>query len=359
MIDPSRGSADDAWDTIIIGQGLAGTALAWHLIEEGQRVLVVDADVAGTTSKIAAGLITPITGQRLALSWRVDDMFAAARPFYTRIEQRTGETFFHERTAVRLFNSDIERELWSKRGQQPAFQAFLSQQQPQPLLDPAVGDDSGGGFQMETAQLDVARFLSASRAHFPYISAALDWQRDVALSDDGVTVLGHRAQRVISCEGFAATLNPYFSELPFKCAKGDILTIRFKGPMPRQCLHRGIWIVPTADRQVFRVGATYDWRTLDHVPSQPSRAEIEDRLREFIHVPYTVLDHQAAVRPIIRESKAMIGLHPLHDRLGFFNGLGSKGSLHAPWFAKCLASHLVHGAPLPKEFDLRQRPRAA
>lgn len=355
MTDTARGKPGESWDTIIVGQGLAGTALAWHLIEQGQRVLVIDAGVPGTTSKIAAGLITPITGQRLALSWRAGEMLVAARAFYPRIEQRTGTAFFHDRTAVRLFKNDIEREIWAKRRDQPAFKTFLSEPQPASLLDPAVGDDSGGGFQMDTAQLDVAGFLAASRAHFPYHTANLDWNRDVAIDDDGVTVLGHRAERVISCEGFAATRNPHFLWVAFKCAKGDILTIRFARPMPRQCLHRGIWIVPTSDPQIFRVGATYDWRTLDNVPSISGRAEIEQRLREFIRVPYTVVNHQAAVRPIIRESKALIGLHPLHDRLGFFNGLGSKGALHAPWFADCFSRHLTHCAPLPEEFDLRRR----
>ena len=70
---------------LIVGQGLAGTALAWELIWRGRDVLVVDAGEAVTSSKIAAGLVTPITGQRLALGWRVDEMLAAARPYYERV----------------------------------------------------------------------------------------------------------------------------------------------------------------------------------------------------------------------------------------------------------------------------------
>ena len=58
--------AEAPWDVIIVGQGLAGTTLAWHLREAGQRVLVIDACEPVTSSKIAAGLITPITGQRVS-----------------------------------------------------------------------------------------------------------------------------------------------------------------------------------------------------------------------------------------------------------------------------------------------------
>ena len=343
------------WDVIIVGQGLAGTTLAWQLLHAGASVLVIDEEAPVTTSKIAAGLITPITGQRLALSWRVDDMLPAARAFYARVEATIGQKVFHDRTAVRLFKSDIERDLWMKRKELPAFQAHLTDPQPSNLLDPSIGDASGGGFHMQTAQLDVAGYLAASRAHFNYEAMVLDWHRDVQLSEAASIAGGYRARHIISCEGFAATRNPYFSWVPFKGAKGDILTVRFHRPVPPQCLHRGIWVVPTSEPGVFRVGATYDWRTLDQVPSISGRAEIEDRLAAFFQVPYTVIDHKAAIRPIIRESKALMGLHPLHNRLGFFNGLGSKGSLHAPWFAGCFAAHLVNGAPLPPAFDLRRR----
>ena len=342
-------------DSIIVGQGIAGTTLAWRLITAGERVLVIDAEEPVTSSKIAAGLITPITGQRLALSWRVEEMLSAARTFYADIEQRTGAKFFHGRTATRLFRSDDEREIWAKRRDKPEFQAHLSAEQPSPLLNPDMGDSCGGGFDMETGQLDVPAYLAESRAHFNYKQQALNWSCDVVIANDHVCVGPHTARRVISCEGFAATRNPYFDWVPFKGAKGDILTVRFDAAFTSKCLHRGIWIVPTSERNVYRVGATYDWAALDGMPTEAARAEIESRLQEFIRVPYCVIDHQAAVRPIIRESKAMIGLHPQHSRLGFFNGLGSKGTLHAPWFAKLFADHLIEGAPLPKEFDLRRK----
>jgi glycine/D-amino acid oxidase-like deaminating enzyme len=84
------------------------------------------------------------------------------------------------------------------------------------------------------------------------------------------------------------------------------------------------------------------------------RAGLERGLSALHHEPARVVAHQAAVRPIIRESRALIGLHPVREKLGFFNGLGSKGSLHAPFFARQLAAHLVDGAPLEPEADVRR-----
>jgi len=341
------------FDTIIVGQGLAGTTLAWHLVEAGQRVLILDADEPVTSSKIAAGLITPITGLRLVLTVRCDEFLSAAREFYTRIEQRTGQTFFHDRVATRLFKSDDERQNWSVRGQRPEYQAHLLDPQPSPLLDPDLGNSDGGGFAMHGAQLDVALYLDASRAALAWQPMTLDWQRDVAFRPDGVSVGDYTARQLVSCEGYGAARNPYFSWVPFNPAKGDILTVRFHRPVPPHCLHRGIWLAPTGDPEVFRVGSTYDWEKLDQVPSTSARVEIEQKLKEFFRVAYTVLDHHAAVRPIITQSMARVGTHPQHPQLGYFNGLGSKGSLHAPWYARRFTDHLVNHTPLPADMDIR------
>jgi glycine oxidase len=347
--------ADARWDVIIVGLGLAGTTLAWHLREAGQRVLVIDGDEPVTSSKIAAGLITPITGQRLVRSWRYDEFLLAAREFYTSIQKRTEQTFFHDRIALRLFRSETEQQNWADRRSKAEYQSHLTVPQPVPLLDPSLADASGGGFAMQAAQLDVAAYLEASRSALEWKPIFLDWHRDVSFKAEEVLICGHRARRVISCEGYAATRNPYFSWVPFVAAKGDILTVRFHDRVPPQCLHRGIWIAPTSDLDVFRVGSNYDWENLNQEPSASARMEIESKLEEFFHVPYTVLDHHAAVRPIITESTALIGFHPEHERLGFFNGLGSKGALRAPWYAQRFTDFLVHQTRLPDDLDLRKQ----
>jgi glycine oxidase len=345
--------ADGRFDVIVVGQGLAGTTLAWTLTEAGQRVLVVDAEPAVTSSKIAAGLITPITGKRLALSWQGDMFLPVAQAFYRAIEARTGRRFFHDRSTVRLFQSAEETSHWAQRCDQPAFQAHLVDPQPVPAIDPGVAEAPFGGFEMASAQLDVAGYLDASRAVLEYAPMQLDWARDVMLTAGGVEVQGIKARRLVSCEGFAATRNPYFSWVPFNPAKGDILTIRVDRPLPRVCLQCGIWVAPTGDPRVFAVGSTYGWGATDEVPTTAARAEIEGKLLAFFRVPYEVIGHRAAVRPIIRQSKALVGLHPLHEQLGYFNGLGSKGASIAPWFARLFAAHLVDAAPLPQTVDLR------
>ena len=224
--------AEEPWDVIIVGQGLAGTTLAWHLREAGQRVLVLDACEPVTSSKIAAGLITPITGQRLKLSWRSDEFLPVARKFYTSIEKQTERKFFHDRIALRLFKSETERQYWADRCGNPDYISHLTDPQPIPLFDPGLVDISGGGFAMHAAQLDVTAYLEASRSMLQWEAISLDWRRDVSFSEEGISVCDHKTRRLISCEGYAARKNPYFSWVPFNAAKGDILTVRFLKPVP-------------------------------------------------------------------------------------------------------------------------------
>jgi glycine oxidase len=346
------------WDAIIVGQGLAGTTLAWHLLDAGQRVLVLDRQEPITTSKIAAGLITPITGKQLALSWRCDEFLPVADAFYSNIEARTGQRFFTRGTAIRLFTSPTERTHWSKRCDRLAFQPYLIAPTPDPIFEPTRANAPDGGFAMRAAQLDVAAYLAASRGAFTarqsYGALTLDWTRDVHFEPNAITLHNQTTQVLISCEGFAGTHNPYFTWVPSKAAKGEILTIRVHEPMPPNTLHSRVWIAPTPHPDIFKVGSTYEWTNLDNAPTPAARADIEHRLATLLRVPYTVLDHQAAVRPIIRTSKARVGFHPTHERLGYFNGLGSKGALIAPWFAACFTQAIVHQTPLPDDVNVRK-----
>ena len=53
---------------------------------------------------------------------------------------------------------------------------------------------------------------------------------------------------------------------------------------------------------------------------------IEERLEKLINVSYDVIDHVAAVRPIIDSRRTLIGLHPGNDKVGFLMVLDQRGS---------------------------------
>jgi glycine/D-amino acid oxidase-like deaminating enzyme len=106
---------------------------------------------------------------------------------------------------------------------------------------------------------------------------------------------------------------------------------------------------------VYCFGATYSWAVMDDAPTAPGRDELTSRLGELIRTPFEVVGHTAGVRPIVAGRKPVLGVHPDNPRLVVFNGLSSKGSLSAPFFAEMLAAHLCDGTPIDPEVDVRNR----
>lgn len=342
-------------DVIVIGQGLAGTTLAWQLRRRGQRIVVMDREAAISSSRIAAGLITPVTGKRLAKSWRWDELRPAAIEFYRVIEDQTGVSVLHQKPSVRLFVDQTECDEYRKR--EAGMLAGL-------VRDADVNRDwllaPFGGFEMPSAaRLDVLRYLDVSREVFrqddSYTQADVDPGLDVELLVDGVRIrrLNLEARMLVFCRGFGAKPDPWFGSIRFNAAKGEILTLRIPGLAEDRVIHRGVWLAPIGGG-VFRAGSTYEWDDLSATPTAAGRAEIQSRLRAFLRVPFEVVDHHAAVRPVIDAGFPVLGRHPRRPQLAYFNGLGSKGSLLAPFFAEQLAACLMGEREVDAEVDVRK-----
>ncbi|MCI0702270.1 MAG: FAD-binding oxidoreductase [Planctomycetia bacterium] len=341
-------------DFIILGQGLAGTALAWRLRQRGRSVLVVDRE-SSSSSRIAAGLITPITGKRLAKSWRWDELYPAASVFYRELETKLGASFFHTKEALRLFRDEAEHDEFHRRAGNILAGLVL----PEVYYRRDWFHAPFGGFEMSAVRLDVTRYLDLSREHFQtssaYLRAEIDPVHDVELIAKGVRLakLGVEARNLIFCRGFTSVSDPWFGRIQFNAAKGEILTLRIPTLEENRVVHCGVWLAPMSE-DIFLAGSTYSWDQLDSLPTAEGRAEIETRLRAFLKLPYEVIDHRAAVRPVIDAGFPVLGRHPEFPQLAYFNGLGSKGSLLTPFFANQLAANLCGAGEIDAEVNVRK-----
>lgn len=343
------------FDDVIVGQGLAGTTLAWQLRHCGRSVLVIDHDVSVSSSSVAAGLMTPVTGQRLARSWRWEELWSTAREFYQQVEQETGAAFFAPQAMVRLFADPGEQEQFAAR------RAELGNlvRSPQPALDGDCFQFPHGGFEMpDAAYLNVPKYLHVSRTCFlndgSYLTSSIE-PDDVIPTDDGVALprLKVRARHLTWCQGVDGITNRDFESVEFRPAKGEILRLRIPGLTERRIVHAAVWLLPLGGEQ-FLAGATYDWESIDRVPTPAGRDEIARGLRSFLKRPFQIIGHLAGVRPAVRDFRPVVGVHPRHHQLGIFNGFGSKGALYAPEFAVQLVQCLVNGAEIEREVGYRR-----
>ena len=361
-------------DYIIVGQGLAGTCLAWELLARGASVRVIDRETAVTSSRIAAGLITPVTGQRLVKSWRFEELRAAAGEFYRRIERELGCSLLRETPMVKVFVREQERESFEKRMRDPAYAGLLREITDFPA---GVSAPLGGCELLQGGQLNVAEFLVQSRQKWVreglYVAGELSLPDDVRLVGEdeyspqefrppaGIELprWGLRASTLVFCEGIAARSNPWFSNVEFNPARGEMLMVEIPDWHETRIVHGGVWIAPLGPQggpnNLYRVGATYDWNHLDSGPTAEGRSSLIASLEKLWQRSYTIVDHQSAVRPILKELNPVIGRHPHYPQLGYYNGLASKGSLQAPFFARQFASHLVHQTPIERAVDVQVR----
>jgi len=56
-------------DVLIIGQGICGTMLSWWLEKAGMSYVVADDPKPDSASRVAAGVINPVTGRRMVKTW--------------------------------------------------------------------------------------------------------------------------------------------------------------------------------------------------------------------------------------------------------------------------------------------------
>ena len=345
-------------DFVIVGQGIAGTTLAWQLRWRGLRGLIIDRGDDTSASKAAAGLMTPVTGKRLVPSWRLDETWAAADEFYRRVETETKSTFLTQPGQARLFDSEESKKEFDRRdwSEHP-----VEIRQPMEIVDATSFDAPFGGFEVPTARrLDVPAYLTASRKVFVADDtlriADLQPATDVEFEDGTVRLANHgiRAKHLIFCQGALGTDNPWFDDVEFKAARGEILTLRIDGLAETRIVNQGVWLVPCGDG-LFKAGSTYDFENLTPSVTNAGRDEIIGRLKKFLKLPFEIVGHESGVRPVVLERRPIIGVHRQFPSLAIFNGLGSKGSLLAPLVASQLFEHVFDGFPIDPELDYQER----
>ena len=110
-------------DFLIIGQGLAGSLLAWELIKRDCSFIIVD-NGQENASQIAAGLVNPITGMRFVKMAGIDDLLPVAKICYEQLADYFQQTFYIEKPMMRLFGSHRELRNCLVRLQNPEYQDY-------------------------------------------------------------------------------------------------------------------------------------------------------------------------------------------------------------------------------------------
>ena len=343
-------------DYIIVGQGLAGTLLAHFLHKKKRRLLLVDPGVPGTASKVAAGIINPVTGRRYVKSWRIDDLIPFARQTYRELEALLGIPLYRDRHVLRTLYTPTEQNHWNSRLGDPGYESYIvPEADPKgwlSLLHPvyAFGELSQG------AQINLEKLLGGFRKWIASQHQIVEDSFHFEELDRTSGRLVYRqwsAKAIIFCEGYHSKHNPYFGNLPYEGAKGEVLLLTIDGPQPEKMLRHHFFLVPMEDG-TYWAGSNYIWRYENELPTPEGRTWLIAQLEKMLKVPYEIRDHKAAVRPTVKDRRPLLGVHPEFPNIFIFNGLGTKGASQGPYFANHMADFLTENTPLDPEVDIRR-----
>lgn len=341
------------WDVIIVGQGISGTMLSWFLKKEGKKFLVFDEGHLATPSKVAAGVINPVTGRRYVTSWMADELMEFAKLTYTEIGNYLGKNLLNTTDIVDFFPTPQMQTAFIER--MAENDSYLCSYPDQNFLNPLFNYHFGCGRIQPVLTVHMQTLLQAWREVLKKDGVLVEEKFNRAqlhLHKGSVEYAGLRAEKIIFCSGIDAANEECFSLLPFSSNKGEALVVEIKD-LPSTHIHKkGMLLVPLQEKDHYWLGSNYQWQFNDRLPSAEFRNTASQLLQNWLKLPFKIVEHRAAIRPATLERRPFVGFHPYLPAVGLLNGMGSKGSSLAPFFAHQLVQHYVHGLPITPEAEL-------
>lgn len=340
---------------LIIGQGLAGTLLAFEMMQNNIDFRIVSSLQKSKSSLVAAGMINPLVFKRLTKSWKLNDLLPVLQDTYLKLENVLEEKFLHEKNIIKPL-SEQEKQLWQERKADPDFANYILSVDEKTNLKyiqkaHAYGKVGGSGY------LDLNLFLNSAKEYFRekklIVDSVFDFKQNLQ-SENFYKVEDFEASKIVFCEGQHVTENLYFSFVKMSRTKGEVLLIHAPELSEEYILNKNVFVLPIGNKR-FKVGSTYDWRDLTESTTEKGKQSILERLDGLISVDYKIEEHYAGIRPTVIDRRPILGVHPLDKNMYIFNGLGTKGVMLAPFFAKQMI-HILKDKDykIHKEIDVRR-----
>lgn len=344
---------DVHYDYIIVGQGISGTLLSWQLIKEGYRVLVFD-QYKMSSSRVASGLINPVTGKRWVTTWMFEELLPIAEQNYTQFGRELGLNIWNEYLMIHMFKFEETAQFFRNRLAQNAphlewfndiaiWNNYFNYHGPIGAIQPCF-------------MVNLPDLLDRWREKLKLINSlnenSFDWNK-CNLDGKHVIYENYSANKIIACEGALSSLHSNFKSLPFSYNKGEVLIVSIPD-LPKNFLYAHEFkLLPWKDG-LFWLGASFEWNYENELPTPNFKVRATQWLQQILNLPFTIVDHLAATRPSVIDYRPIVGAHPMYQNLLILNGTGTKGCLQAPYLSNCLKDYLLYNKPLPESIDIKR-----
>lgn len=344
------------YDFIIVGQGLAGSWLAYLLEQAQQKIIIIDEKQGETSSTKATGLINPITGRRFVKSWKIDELIPFAKQSYKALEQKFSSSFFEETKAHRIIQSVEQQNDWASKANDSKYKHYLQNQNLVHYNSSIIKNDLACVEIAPLYKINMPILIEKFTQYFEtkkcLLRQKIEYQK-LQINTDSVQYENIKAKHIIFCEGFATIHNPYFNYLPFVLSKGEVLTFKAEKLKLNAILGANTHIAPL-EKGLFSVGASYAWNDYSPSPTLAKRKELIEKLEAILKCSYTIVEQKAGIRPTVKDRRPLIGTHPQHKNIHIFNGMGTKGLSLAPYFATHFVENLLENKPIETAVNIER-----
>ncbi len=321
----------------IHGLGLAGACVAWEAIERGWDIEILEdsSTQPQSASRVAGGIVSPVSGQKFSIAWNGSEFFEASREFFARISARAGTQFWRDLPTDWVFEREEAALAFRKRfGEHGTSAQEKILTWPKTEFSPPLRAELGGVRLEPSAFVDLPAFLDWTRVHLPPASSRTDPRIDVRC------------------------LGKWEDALGLGHTKGECADLVVPGLSEDRIHKRKLALIPLGAAR-FRASATFENRPTDALPSTRGRAELAKGLARQLITPPTLIEHRAGLRTHASDHLPVLGLHPKRAGAWMLNGLGSKGVLWSPLCARWLLDAIASGSEVPIPESLRASRLAA
>lgn len=340
-------------DYLVIGQGISGTWLSYYLQKAGKSFIVIDNNDKKAPSRLAAGIINPVTGRRHATVWMADELLPFAWNAYNELGEILNIKAISQKNIIDFFPSPQMRLSFQQRVEEKG--EYVSLDETGQDFYSLFNYELGYGYVKPVYTAHLETITPAWRQHLKNNKQLQEEEFEISLLELNENKIRYKeiiAEKIIFCDGAACSNNPYFKLLPFAPNKGEALTLEIPDLPADHIYKKGMMLAPLATPGHWWIGSSYQWDFDNLDPTPEFREQTEQLLKQWLKIPFKITGHIAGNRPATLERRPFVGLHPNQPAVGILNGMGTKGCSLSPFFAKQLTDLLINGKSISAEADV-------